>query len=95
MKLEQLEPKTKQSQTNQPEVVSKTEWLVARKDLLAREKEFTRQRDALSAARQQLPWTKVDKEYAFAGPNGKETLSDLFDGRSLSLHVSSGVGGGL
>jgi predicted dithiol-disulfide oxidoreductase (DUF899 family) len=82
MKLEQMERKTKQSQTNRPDIVSEAEWLVARKDLLAREKEFTRQRDALSAARRQLPRVKVDKEYVFHGSNGKDTLSDLFDGRS-------------
>jgi predicted dithiol-disulfide oxidoreductase (DUF899 family) len=64
------------------EVVSEAEWLVARKDLLTREKEFTRQRDALSAARRQLPMVKIDKQYVFHGPKGKETLSDLFDGRS-------------
>src|SRR5882724_4562263 len=64
------------------EVVSEAEWLVARKDLLTREKEFTRQRDALSAARRALPTVKIDKEYVFDGPDGKETLADLFDGRS-------------
>ncbi len=64
------------------EVVSEGEWLVARKDLLTREKEFNHQRDALSKARRSLPWIKIDKEYVFDGPDGKETLSDLFDGRS-------------
>ncbi len=64
------------------EVVSEAEWLIARKDLLTREREFTRQRDALSAARRQLPMVKIDKEYVFDGPNGKESLADLFDGRS-------------
>src|SRR5205823_11217559 len=64
------------------EVVSEAEWLVARKDLLTREREFTRQRDALSAARRALPMVKIDKEYVFDGPDGKETLADLFDGRS-------------
>jgi predicted dithiol-disulfide oxidoreductase (DUF899 family) len=64
------------------EVVSEAEWLVARKDLLTREKEFNRQRDALSKARRSLPWVKIDKEYVFDGPDGKETLADLFDGRS-------------
>jgi predicted dithiol-disulfide oxidoreductase (DUF899 family) len=64
------------------EIVSETDWLVARKDLLTREKEFSRQRDALSAARRSLPWVKIDKEYVFEGPSGKETLADLFDGRS-------------
>src|SRR5258707_5907965 len=64
------------------EVVAEAEWLVARKDLLTHEKEFTRQRDALSAARRALPMVKIDKEYVFDGPDGKETLADLFDGRS-------------
>src|SRR6184192_3378351 len=64
------------------DIVSEAEWLVARKDLLTREKEFTRQRDALSAARRSLPMVKIDKDYVFEGPDGKETLADLFDGRS-------------
>jgi len=78
MKLKEMEPKTK---AGKREIVSEAEWLVARKDLLTREKEFTRQRDALSAARRQLPMVKIDKEYVFDGPNGKETLADLFAGR--------------
>jgi predicted dithiol-disulfide oxidoreductase (DUF899 family) len=82
MKLEQMEPQTKQRQMKHPKVVSAAEWLAARKDLLAREKEFTRQRDALSAARRQLPSVKVEKQYVFDGAKGKETLADLFDGRS-------------
>jgi len=64
------------------EIVSEAEWLIARKDLLAREKEFTRQRDALSAARRALPMVEIDKEYVFDGPDGRETLADLFEGRS-------------
>ncbi|HWY39656.1 MAG TPA: thioredoxin family protein [Chthoniobacterales bacterium] len=64
------------------EVVPEAEWLIARKDLLAREKEFNRQRDALSAARRSLPMVKINKNYVFDGPNGKETLADLFEGRS-------------
>ena len=63
-------------------IVSQDEWLAARKALLAKEKEFNKGRDALSAARRALPWVKVDKTYAFDGPNGKQTLGDLFDGRS-------------
>ncbi len=63
-------------------VVSGDEWLAARQELLAKEKEFTRLRDELSRERQALPWEKVEKEYSFDGPNGTETLSDLFDGRS-------------
>jgi predicted dithiol-disulfide oxidoreductase (DUF899 family) len=63
-------------------VVSREEWLAARKALLAKEKEWTRLRDKLSAERRELPWVRIDKEYAFDGPNGRETLSDLFAGRS-------------
>jgi len=76
------------------EVVSEKEWLVARKDLLRREKEFTRERDALSAARRKLPMVSVDKNYVFDGPNGKQTLSDLFDGRSqlIVYHFMLGPG---
>jgi predicted dithiol-disulfide oxidoreductase (DUF899 family) len=63
-------------------VVSQSEWLSARKELLAKEKEFTKARDALSAARRALPWVKVDKNHVFDGPAGKQTLAELFDGRS-------------
>jgi predicted dithiol-disulfide oxidoreductase (DUF899 family) len=63
-------------------VVSHEEWLAARKQLLAEEKEFTRLRDRLSQRRRDLPWEAVDKEYIFEGPNGRQTLADLFDGRS-------------
>jgi predicted dithiol-disulfide oxidoreductase (DUF899 family) len=63
-------------------VVSPSEWLAARKALLQKEKEFTRQRDALSAARRALPWVKIAKSYVFEGPGGKETLADLFAGKS-------------
>src|SRR5712671_4102834 len=65
-----------------PKIVSREEWLAARKKLLAKEKKFTRERDALAAERRQLPWVKVDKNYVFDGPDGKKTLADLFDGRS-------------
>ena len=63
-------------------VVSGDKWLDARKELLAKEKEFTRLRDQLSQARRALPWERVDKHYVFDGPTGKEALADLFDGRS-------------
>ena len=66
-------------------VVSREEWLVARKEHLAKEKEFTQLRDQLSQQRRKLPWVKVDKEYVFEGPNGKETLSELFAERSQLL----------
>jgi predicted dithiol-disulfide oxidoreductase (DUF899 family) len=65
-----------------PKVVSRDEWLAARKELLAREKELTRVRDALSADRRRLPMVRIDNEYVFEGPDGKATLRDLFDGRS-------------
>ena len=63
-------------------VVSPEEWLVARKGLLAKEKDFTRLRDRLSEERRGLPWVRVEKTYVFDGPDGKESLSDLFADRS-------------
>ncbi len=63
-------------------IVSQEEWLAARKAHLAREKEFTRLRDELSRERRALPWVKVDKEYVFEGPDGRETLAQLFGKRS-------------
>jgi predicted dithiol-disulfide oxidoreductase (DUF899 family) len=62
-------------------VVSREEWIEARKAHMAREKEFTRARDLLSEERRALPWVKVDKDYAFDGANGKARLADLFKGR--------------
>jgi predicted dithiol-disulfide oxidoreductase (DUF899 family) len=70
------------STIEKPRIVSREEWLAARKELLAKEKNFTHQRDALSAERRNLPWEKVEKQYVFDGTNGKETLSELFGGRS-------------
>jgi predicted dithiol-disulfide oxidoreductase (DUF899 family) len=64
------------------EVVSHANWVQARKALLAKEKELTKARDALSQARRELPWEKVETRYVFDGPVGEETLSELFDGRS-------------
>ena len=64
------------------EIVSPEEWLVARGDLLKREKELTRLRDQLTAHRRALPWVKMDKEYVFDAPEGEVTLGELFDGRS-------------
>jgi len=63
-------------------IVSRNEWLEARKQLLARERELTHLRDRLSAERRALPWVRLDKEYVFDGPNGPETLAQLFAGRS-------------
>lgn len=64
-----------------PKVVSRDEWLAARKELLAKEKEFTRQRDTLNAERRMLPMVRIDKDYVFEGPEGKASLLDLFEGR--------------
>jgi predicted dithiol-disulfide oxidoreductase (DUF899 family) len=64
-----------------PEVVSRDEWLVARRRLLAKEKEATRARDALNAERRRLPMVEIDKGYVFEGPEGPVGLVDMFDGR--------------
>ena len=66
-------------------IVSQDEWLAARLRLLAKEKEFTRQRDQLSEERRALPWVKVEKEYVFDGADGRETLSQLFQGSTQLL----------
>jgi predicted dithiol-disulfide oxidoreductase (DUF899 family) len=63
-------------------VVSHEAWVAARKKHLAKEKEFTRLRDQLSAERRELPWEAVEKEYTFEGANGRQTLGEIFDGRS-------------
>lgn len=63
-------------------VVNRAEWIKARQALLNREKQFMQERDALSAARRQLPWIKVEKEYSFEGDKGKHSLADLFEGKS-------------
>ena len=67
---------------NHSKVVSRDEWLAARKQHLKKEKEFIRLRDKLSAERRELPWVKVEKNYLFDGPGRKETLADLFDERA-------------
>jgi len=64
-----------------PKVVSSQEWETARQQLLVKEKELTRARDALAAERRRMPWLAVEKDYEFDGPNGKVSLLDLFDGR--------------
>jgi predicted dithiol-disulfide oxidoreductase (DUF899 family) len=63
-------------------VVSHEEWLTARTAFLAKEKEFTRLQDQLNQERRELPWEAVKKEYVFEGPDGKQTLAELFDGKS-------------
>ena len=70
-----------------PEVVSRDEWLAARKELLVQEKELTRARDRVNADRRRLPMVRVDREYVFEGPDGQVGLLDLFEGRrQLVLH---------
>jgi len=66
----------------QHKIVTRNEWLDARKALLAKEKQMTRLRDELSAERRALPWVKIEKNYVFDTPQGKRTLSELFEGRS-------------
>jgi predicted dithiol-disulfide oxidoreductase (DUF899 family) len=75
-------------------IVSADEWTRERKAFLAKEKEFTRARDRLSAERRALPWVKVDKAYSFDTPQGKKTLAELFDGRSqlIVYHFMLGPG---
>jgi predicted dithiol-disulfide oxidoreductase (DUF899 family) len=75
-------------------IVSREEWIAARKAHLADEKAFTRARDALSRKRRELPWEKVEKNYAFDGPGGKQTLANLFGGKSqlIVYHFMLGPG---
>jgi predicted dithiol-disulfide oxidoreductase (DUF899 family) len=71
-----------QNTMERPKVVSQEEWVAARKELLVKEKQLTRQSDALAAERRQLPWVKVEKKYVFDTSRGKKTLAELFEGRS-------------
>lgn len=82
------------TELKQPKVVSHREWIEARQKHLAKEKEFTRLRDELSRQRRELPWEKVEKNYVFEGSRGKESLGDLFDGRSqlIVYHFMMGPG---
>jgi predicted dithiol-disulfide oxidoreductase (DUF899 family) len=83
MRIETMEPeKTDVSDIRHHKIVSQAEWLVARKDLLKREKELTHLRDEITRHRLELPWVKVEKEYLFDALEGKVTLAELFDGRS-------------
>lgn len=66
-------------------IVSHEQWLAARKRFLRKEKAFTRLRDRLSAERRGLPWERIEKEYVFDGPDGEETLAELFGGRRQLL----------
>ena len=77
-----------------PKVVSPAKWEAARKELWIEEKQLTRQRDEVDRQRRELPWVKVEKQYAFEGPHGRETLADLFEGRSQLIvqHFMFGPG---
>ena len=66
---------------NTPSIVSPQEWEDARQELLVKEKELTRARDAMAAQRRRMPWMAVEKDYRFEGPNGPASLADLFEGR--------------
>jgi predicted dithiol-disulfide oxidoreductase (DUF899 family) len=85
---------TPTSKQDRPKVVPPAEWLAARRELLKKEKEFTRLRDELSRQRREMSWEKVEKQYVFDGPKGKETLADLFGGRSqlIVYHFMFGPG---
>jgi len=75
-------------------VVSQDEWIKASAELLVKEKALSRERDELAKLRRQMPWVKVDKEYVFDAPDGKKTLSELFDGRSqLAVYHFMGATG--
>ena len=73
---------TQTSPIETPDVVSHEEWVSGRTAFLAKEKEFTRLRDELTRERSELPWEEVTKSYVFEGPNGKQTLADLFEKRA-------------
>ena len=78
----------------EPRVVSREEWLSARKALLAKEKAFSRERDALARQRRELPWVKLEKSYVFDAPDGKRTLAQLFGAKSqlIVYHFMLGPG---
>ncbi|MGH7588865.1 MAG: DUF899 domain-containing protein [Gemmatimonadota bacterium] len=86
--------KTLRTQMPGHKVVSRREWLEARNAHLEKEREMTRLRDALGRERRELPWVRVEKEYVLDAPGGKETLADLFDGRSQLIvqHFMFGPG---
>src|SRR5271163_4154259 len=85
---------TMMNEISNAKVVPQAEWVAARKELLKKEREFTHLRDELSRQRRELPWERVDKKYVFDGPKGKQTLADLFDGRSqlIVYHFMLGPG---
>src|SRR6476646_5353000 len=97
MKVKEMERETEASQINRSRIVSPREWEAARQQLLVKEKEMTRARDALAAERRRMPWLAVEKKYEFDGPKGKASLLDLFEGRRQLIvyraFLESGVRG--
>src|SRR2546421_12946605 len=81
MKVKEMARETEANQINRPKMVSAQEWEAARQQLLMKEKELTRARDALAAERRRMPWMAVEQKYEFDGPKGKASLIDLFEGR--------------
>src|SRR4026209_2105435 len=81
MKVKEMERETEANQINHPKIASSQEWEGARQDLLVKEKELTRARDALAAERRRMPWLAVEKGYEFDGPGGRASPLALFDGR--------------
>jgi len=75
------QPQPEESLMSLPKVVSRDEWVAARKELLVKEKEMTRRRDALNTERRRLPMVRIEKDYVFEGPDGEASLLDLFEGR--------------
>jgi predicted dithiol-disulfide oxidoreductase (DUF899 family) len=75
----------------QKRIVSRDEWLAARKHQRSQEKEFTRLRNELRRRRRELPWVRVEKRYVFEGSDGPQTLADLFDGRSQLIVYHLGL----
>ena len=86
--------RTKEHHMESHKVVSHDEWIAARKAYLADEKAFPRARDEFARKRRELPWEKIEKTYLFDGPNGKESLADLFGGKSqlIVYHFMLGPG---
>src|SRR3954449_7468542 len=78
-------PRREDAAMSLPTIVTRDEWLAARKELLAREKELTRERDAINAARRRLPMVEITEDYRFEGPDGDVGLLDLFEGRRQLL----------
>jgi len=90
----EMKTDTLPTKTDPHRVASREEWIAARVQLLEKEKELTRQRDAVNAERRELPWVKLEEPYVFDTQDGKATLADLFDGRSqlIVYHFMFGPG---